>query len=387
METKRNRIDSDSLAASHADSGPVAEQISAASNAMAEIGPERYAEHKDRLRGGSKSFFAASLLLPKSVAQPASVLYSYCRIADDAIDESDTPDVALAELHNRLDAIYRQEPAAHPVDEDFARLVADYQLPKALPLALLDGFAWDAQGRRYETIDDVIAYSARVASSVGVMMSVLMGVFERPVFARSADLGVAMQLTNIARDVGEDAANGRLYLPAQWIREAGVDPDEWLANPHSSPAITTVVERLLVVADEFYQRAGTGIPELPATAQYGIHCASQLYAQIGRQLERDGLDPVSGRAMVSTSRKILVMVGAISHRLKRIALVEDEPHPETAFLVDAAVQGAREHRSTRSIRHLFDPARAGLKEGMPTRLLGVLALFDRLAREDKRRVS
>ncbi len=97
--------------------------------------------------------------------------------------------------------------------------------------ALLEGFAWDAAGRRYDTLDDLLDYAARVAGAVGAMMAVLMGVRDPALLARACDLGVAMQLTNIARDVGEDARAGRLYLPLAWLREAGIDPDAFLADP------------------------------------------------------------------------------------------------------------------------------------------------------------
>ena len=89
--------------------------------------------------------------------------------------------------------------------------------------------------RRYETLQDLDAYAARVAGSVGAMMTLVMGQRAPEIVARACDLGVAMQLTNIARDVGEDARAGRLYLPLQWLREAGIDPDAWLAKPVFTP--------------------------------------------------------------------------------------------------------------------------------------------------------
>ncbi len=101
-------------------------------------------------------------------------------------------------------------------------------MPRALPEALLEGLAWDAQARRYATLSDLYDYSARVAAAVGAMMCVLMGVRDADALARACDLGVAMQLTNIARDVGEDARERRLYLPLDWLAEAGIDPDAFL---------------------------------------------------------------------------------------------------------------------------------------------------------------
>ena len=109
--------------------------------------------------------------------------------------------------------------------------------PMGLLEALLDGFLWDTQGRRYETLADVEAYGARVAGTVGAMMSLIMGASTDTAIARASELGVAMQLTNIARDIGEDARNGRLYIPRAWFREIGMDADAWLANPVLIPAL------------------------------------------------------------------------------------------------------------------------------------------------------
>jgi phytoene synthase len=114
-------------------------------------------------------------------------------------------------------------------------LIETYHMPRALPEALLEGLAWDGMERRYASLSDLRAYSARVASAVGAMMCVLMEVRDPHALARACDLGVAMQLTNIARDVGEDARAGRLYLPTDWLEEEGIDIDAFLADPRPTP--------------------------------------------------------------------------------------------------------------------------------------------------------
>ncbi len=218
------------------------------------------------LRQGSKSFFAASLLLPRHVREPATALYAFCRVADDAVDLSDDPAAAIDGLRLRLDAIYAGRPQDDPVDRALAAVAAHFALPRAHLDALLEGFLWDAEGRRYEDLAAVRAYGARVAGTVGVMMTLLMGERSPAALARACDLGIAMQLTNIARDVGEDARNGRLYLPADWLREAGVDPDGWLADPRPAPGVALVVERLLEEAARLYVRSATASPCCPRTA-------------------------------------------------------------------------------------------------------------------------
>jgi phytoene synthase len=184
------------------------------------------------MRGGSKSFFAASRVLPQRVRAPASALYAFCRVADDAIDLSESPDAALLATCTPAPGRGVRRHAASGAGRPCAgRVVHDASLPRTLLEALLEGFAWDAEGRRYETIEDLHDYAARVAGTVGAMMALVMETRAPAALARACELGVAMQLTNIARDVGEDARNGRLYLPRAWMREAGLDPDAWLADP------------------------------------------------------------------------------------------------------------------------------------------------------------
>ncbi len=201
---------------------------------------------REILREGSKSFHAASLLLPARVRAPASAVYAFCRVADDAVDAVSPREApaSLERLRGRLDRAYAGAPNDHPVDRAFADVVRRYDIPRAVPDALLEGFAWDVEGRRYETLSDVLAYSARVASAVGVMMTLLMGPRARGVHARACDLGAAMQLTNICRDVGEDARNGRVYLPTDWLVEEGIDPDAFVRDPRFTPALGRVVRRL-----------------------------------------------------------------------------------------------------------------------------------------------
>ena len=294
------------------------------------------------MRGGSKTFFAASLLLPSRVRTPASALYAFCRLADDAVDLGDNPLTAMRDLQERLDGIYAGRPRAITADRALAVVVHRFAIPRTLLDALLDGFVWDTSGRRYETLEDVQAYGARVAGTVGAMMALVMGARDDAALARACELGVAMQLTNIARDVGEDARNGRLYLPRRWLREAGVDPDAWLAAPSFDAAIGRVVQRLLDAADDLYQRAEAGIVALPRDCRPAISAARLVYAEIGRQLEQSGLDSVSQRAVVSRQRKLALIARATAAAFapsggKRVAL---PALPAVQYLVDACAEHA-----------------------------------------------
>lgn len=300
---------------------------------------------RELMRGGSRTFFAASCVLPRRVRLPATALYSFCRVADDVIDGARDADIdpacALQGLRERLDAVYAGRPQAEVADRALTAVVQRHALPRALLDALLEGFEWDARGRRYETIEDLHDYGARVAGTVGAMMAVLMETHEPWALGRACELGVAMQLTNIARDVGEDARNGRLYLPRQWMRQAGLDPDAWLAAPVFDARLARVVQRLLQEADRLYARAECGVPTLPRRCRPAIQAARLVYADIGRALEAGGLDSVQQRAVVGTRRKLALMARACMAMFVAPGRREDrheidEPLPAVQFLVEAA---------------------------------------------------
>jgi 15-cis-phytoene synthase len=290
------------------------------------------------MRGGSKTFFAASLLLPARVRGPATALYAFCRLADDAIDLGSDPHAEMRGLQQRLDALYAGRPGAAEADRALAPVVHQHAIPRALFDGLLEGFLWDAQGRRYHSLADVQDYGARVAGTVGAMMSLVMGVRSAPALARACELGVAMQLTNIARDVGEDARNARLYLPRQWLMEAGVDADAWLRAPAFNAGVARCTQRLIDAAELLYRRAEHGIAALPLDCRPAIQAARLVYAEIGHRLVRDGLDSVNRRAVVSGRRKLALMAVAAGAAMlpPRGELGDPAPLPAVRFLVDAA---------------------------------------------------
>ena len=296
------------------------------------------AECRAALREGSYTFFAASLILPRAVREPASALYAFCRLADDAVDNGFDKHAAVARLRLRLDAAYSGHASPVAADRVLSSVVAQFAIPRALPEALLQGFEWDANGRCYESIEALQDYAARVAGSVGAMMALLMGVRSSDGLARACDLGVAMQLSNIARDVGEDARMGRLYLPLQWMREAGLEPQAWLARPVFNDQIAHVVRRVLLAAEGLYRRVDAGVAQLPLACRPGINAARFLYAEIGHEVARRGLDSVSQRAVVARSRKLHLLGRSVLTLFPATAL---QPAPCLAanqFLVDAAAK-------------------------------------------------
>ncbi|NBN63136.1 phytoene/squalene synthase family protein [Pannonibacter tanglangensis] len=262
------------------------------------------------IRKGSRSFHLASALLPADIRSAAQALYAFCRHADDLIDDPRANRHALDQLRLRLELIYDGRPADHACDRAFARTVAQHAIPKELPAALLDGFDMDISRRHYGSIAEVKAYATCVASSVGLMMALVMGTGEAAALARAADLGIAMQLTNIARDVGEDARNGRLYLPADWLDEAGVDAADLLRAPRFSPALGRVVQRLLAEAGAHYRLGHAGIAALPAPCRPAIRSAALVYEAIGNAVAAQGHDSVSSRAHTSLAGKLSLILRA-----------------------------------------------------------------------------
>jgi len=330
------------------------------------------------LKDGSRTFHAASLVLPRRVSDPAIALYAFCRLADDAVDLGCDRAAAVERLKQRLDRAYHGQPEEFPADRVFAEVVARFAIPRELPEALLEGLAWDAEGRRYETLADLYTYAARVAGAVGAMMTLVMGQRSPEIVARACDLGIAMQLTNIARDVGEDARAGRLYLPLAWLREAGIEPEAWLAAPVFGSEIAALVQRLLDAADAFYGRATLGIKHLPLTCRPGIYAARALYAEIGREVERRGLDSVSQRAVVSVRRKLAALG-------RTLALLQTEWLPagqlapaiqirETRFLIEAV--------AAMPLRDPVRQANVGMRP-VEDRVVWVIDLFARLERRDQ----
>lgn len=313
--------------------------------------PEEDLRHcEDLLRAGSKSFYGASRLLPSRIRTPTVALYAFCRTADDAVDDPSLEDraarvLAADQLSSRLERVYGARKPRGAVERAFADVARAFDIPRALPEALVDGMRWDAEGREVPTLGALEAYAARVAGSVGAMMTLVMGVKTRVALARACDLGVAMQLTNVARDVGADGALGRVYLPTTWLADEGLSREEALrlaGTKTFDPRLGRVTMRLLRRADVLYARAESGVAALPSDCRAAILGARFVYADIGREVARNHHDSVARRAVVSSTRKLWLLARArataIASGLLPTSISEDPPLDATRFLVDAACE-------------------------------------------------
>ena len=258
------------------------------------------------MASGSKSFYAASRLFPSRLRGPATVIYTYCRLADDMVDEGGNRGT-ITELKMRLKNIYNGKASNDGIDKSFQDVVKKYNIPIALPMALIEGFDWDMSNRRYNSITDLTEYAIRVAGSVGAMISVLMGVSEKRALVCACRLGIGMQFTNIARDVGEDARNGRLYLPQEWMQEVGINSRDWLKSPRYTPEIAKLVKRLLFLASQHYLDASKAIFVLPKDCKLSIMAARYIYEEIGNEIKRNNFDSVNFRAHVSLTKKLFLI--------------------------------------------------------------------------------
>lgn len=260
----------------------------------------------------SKSFALASRLLPPGVRDDAWVVYAWCRRVDDAIDECPAEDrtAALDRLRAELDAVYEGASLGEPVLAGFQAVVRRRDIPRAYPEDLLAGMAMDVAGTRYEQLSDLMTYCYRVAGTVGLMMCHIMGVRRDEALARAAHLGMAMQITNVCRDVAEDWEQGRLYLPADWLARQEVG---WLASarrggvlpPQVREPVAHVVARLLDEADALYRSGDRGLPDLPWRCALAVRTARAVYSDIGQVLWARGCDVTAGRAAVPRWRKLV----------------------------------------------------------------------------------
>ena len=262
----------------------------------------------DTIRRGSKSFAAAARLFAPAMRDDAVLLYAWCRHCDDVIDGQELGHGAVPSSDSSEDRLHRlrnetaralEGRATDPVFVAFGALMRRRAIPAELAYDHLDGFAMDVEGRRYATLDDVLAYCYGVAGVVGLMMAHVMGVKDRSVLQRACDLGLAFQLTNIARDIVDDARVGRVYLPEDWLREAGIPRDQ-LAEPQHRAALAGVARRLVSAAEPYYASAAVGITALPFRAAWAIATARGVYRAIGTEVVRRG--PAAWNRRVSTSK-------------------------------------------------------------------------------------
>ncbi len=282
---------------------------------------DRWRECRRTIARHSRSFDLASRLFPGARRDEVAALYGWCRRCDDAIDLA-APSAqrsALEEQRALFEQVYADQPFADPVLACFQEMVRRRQIPIEYPLELLDGMAMDVAGVRYRAVDDVLVYCWRVAGAVGLMMCHIMGVSEPRAARHAAHLGIAMQLTNICRDVLEDWERGRLYVPTELLGPAFA---AWM-DAHPPPAglkglpetarreLAEAVQQLLALAERYYASADVGLSYLDPRSALAVRTARLVYAEIGREIEARGCDVTQGRSVVSRRRQLRLVARAL----------------------------------------------------------------------------
>ncbi len=280
------------------------------------VPPAVAAECRRRIAAGSKSFALAARLLPRRCRSGALVVYAWCRRADDAIDRS-TPaarPAALAALHEELDLLAAGGATGDGALDAFGAVARAAGMPFHYPRELLAGMRMDSERATYAEVRSLLHYCYRVAGTVGLMMAHVMGLRDDAALHAAARLGMAMQLTNICRDVVEDWELGRLYLPQELLAPARLDHlPALLGGPFPQAArdpLRRVVARLLDLAARFYASAEEGFPALPWRAALSIRAARGIYAAIGGRIRAAGCDVTAGRAVVPLAAKLRAAAAA-----------------------------------------------------------------------------
>lgn len=280
--------------------------------------PEELARQTERVIAlGSKSFAAATRLFPADLRLDVRYLYAWCRYCDDLTDGQDLGHGQISTAKGDVVARMREHSVAalagSPPPElpylALAELARRRPVQRSLVEAHIRGFELDAEGWQPHSLDDTLQYCYHTAGTVGMMMAEIMGVRDTVTLHRASDLGIAFQLTNIARDVAEDALGGRSYLPAEWLASAGLSRTD-LAEAANRERVYPLVERLIHEAEPYYRSAAIGIRALPRRAAWAIASARDIYRDIGQQILRRGPQALGERTHTHPARKLWRFVTA-----------------------------------------------------------------------------
>jgi len=264
------------------------------------------------------NFYYSFLVLPAAKRAAIVAVWDFCRAVDDAVDEADPADAP------RQVALWRAEVAAcfegraprTPQGRALQPLITQFHLPRTAFDALIEGVEMDLGARRYETVDDLYEYCIRVASAVGLMCVEIFGYEDPRAKQYASDLGVALQLTNILRDVPGDLARGRVYIPQEDLRRFGcTEADlkhevEQAGAGVKSPAVRALLRHQAERAREYYARAAASLPSTDARRLVAAQIMGAIYFEILRRIEREDYDVFSRVIRIPRPRRALIAVRA-----------------------------------------------------------------------------
>ncbi|MDZ3832365.1 MAG: phytoene/squalene synthase family protein [Sphingopyxis sp.] len=252
----------------------------------------------DSIAKGSKSFALASQLFDRTTRERVWLLYAWCRAADDLTDGQDhggamqpgnDPVAAVAHIRRLTDAAYRGEVTGEAAFDALGLLLTEVAIPREVIDDIIAGFALDADDWRPRSEADLLRYCYHVAGAVGVAMALVMGIDpdETVTLDRASDLGIAFQLANIARDVAEDAAADRCYLPIEWLVELDIPPGQHM-HPAFRPRLSVMAKWLADMAGEYEASARWGARRLPPRSRWAVLAATGIYGDIAREVRARG---------------------------------------------------------------------------------------------------
>lgn len=260
----------------------------------------------------SKSFYFSACLLPRQKRWATFALYGFCRHIDNLIDkprERSLPDTLreLDFLEAELNTAYRTGESEHPVLRPFIAVAMHYGIPKDYPLDLIKGVRMDTENNRYNTFDDLYLFCYRVAGVVGLMMTHVLGHKSDDAFQYAEKLGVAMQLTNIIRDVKEDKNMGRIYFPLEELHAHGCSA-RTILDEHMTPQFRKFMKFQIDRTRGYYDEAEAGIKMLEKDAQFAIYSARKIYHGILKKVELHDYNPFLGRVFVPMRQKVYIIL-------------------------------------------------------------------------------
>lgn len=266
----------------------------------------------------AKSFYFAAKFLPKSKRRAVYPIYAFCRHVDDEIDEIGEGEEieavrSVEKWQSNLEEIYRgttnnerwtTNDGQRLVFVAWRDLLRSYKIPEKLPLELVQGVLMDTRVKRYETFDDLYVYCYRVASTVGLMSSEILGYTDAVALRYAEAMGVAMQLTNILRDVREDAAMNRIYLPQEDLRKFEVSEKQIFAG-EANENFVKMMRFQIARARGFYREGEKGIGLLEKDSRFTVLLAARIYSRILDEIERQNYDVFARRASTTLAQKIV----------------------------------------------------------------------------------
>lgn len=278
--------------------------------------PDQYCQ--DKAAASGSSFYSSFRFLPELKRRAITALYAFCREVDDVVDETKDEDVARQTLNwwrNEVAELYRGN-ATHPVTLALQNLLNDFNLAEEYLLEIIDGMEMDLDTHNYATFKDLSLYCYRAASVVGLLSAEIFGFNNRGTLKYAHDLGLAFQLTNILRDVREDAERGRVYLPQDELEKFGVTKQN-LIQPVTSDNVKELFQFQADRARDFYLKAFSELPEEDRYSQRTGLIMAEIYLSLLEEIENDGYRVLEHRVNLTPSRKLWLAWRASRREKKR----------------------------------------------------------------------